>query len=305
MPVWLRLGRVSNLPTVLSNAFAAALLGAAASGRALSAAEMAALPPLMLSMCLFYIGGMYLNDAFDREIDARERPQRPIPSGEVRAPTVFFFGFVMLLAGWLLLNQYGNDSSRRYGALLAATIVLYNAWHKHNPCSPLLMGACRALLCLCVGSAFADGTPPLLFLAAGLLLAHIVGLSHAAKQESLNRIGSLWPLAVLGLAPLIYTLVALVRLDANGMAETWEVLVLAVLPAAALIAVLALAVTQLLRRAVPGAVGEAVSRMIAAVSLLDGLALAVFLPEPAPGAVLGCMAAYFATRRLQAYIPGS
>ena len=34
---------------------------------------------------MFYIGGMYLNDAFDRDIDARERPERPIPSGHVGA----------------------------------------------------------------------------------------------------------------------------------------------------------------------------------------------------------------------------
>ncbi|MEN6079809.1 UbiA family prenyltransferase [Chromobacterium piscinae] len=268
MPAWLRLGRVSNLPTVLSNALAAALLGAASGGQALSSANLAALPPLMLSMCLFYMGGMYLNDAFDREIDARERPQRPIPSGEARAQTVFACGFGMLLAGWLLLGLYGNDHSRFYGALLASSIVLYNVWHKDNPCSPLLMGACRALLCLCVGSAFAGGTPPLLCLAAALLLAHIVGLSHAAKQESLDRIGALWPLAVLGLPPLAYLLLALVRFITDETAQAWHALALA----AALVAALALAVARLIKRSAPGAVGQAVARMIAAVSLLDGLA---------------------------------
>lgn len=301
MPAWLRLGRVSNLPTVLSNALAAALLGAASGGQALSSANLAALPPLMLSMCLFYMGGMYLNDAFDREIDARERPQRPIPSGEARAQTVFACGFGMLLAGWLLLGLYGNDHSRFYGALLASSIVLYNVWHKDNPCSPLLMGACRALLCLCVGSAFAGGTPPLLCLAAALLLAHIVGLSHAAKQESLDRIGALWPLAVLGLPPLAYLLLALVRFITDETAQAWHALALA----AALVAALALAVARLIKRSAPGAVGQAVARMIAAVSLLDGLALAACLPQPAPAAILGCVAAYFATRFLQTYIPGT
>ena len=32
-------------------------------------------------LSLFYIGGMYLNDAFDREFDARARPDRPDPGG--------------------------------------------------------------------------------------------------------------------------------------------------------------------------------------------------------------------------------
>ncbi|MFB0826005.1 UbiA family prenyltransferase [Chromobacterium violaceum] len=305
MPAWLRLGRVSNLPTVLSNALAAALLGSASGGRPLDALSLAALPGLMLSMCLFYVGGMYLNDAFDREIDARERPQRPIPSGEARAQTVFACGFGMLLAGWLLLGRYGNSYSQTYGALLACSIVLYNIWHKNNPCSPLLMGACRALLCLCVGSAFAGGTPPLLCLAAALLLAHIVGLSHAAKQESLDRIGALWPLAVLGLAPLAYALLALARLAADATPQAWQALALTILLAAALAAALALAVARLLKRAAPGAVGQAVAGMIAAVSLLDGLALAAGLPQPAPGAVLACAAAYCATRVLQTYIPGT
>ena len=32
--------------------------------------------------CL-YAAGMVLNDAFDAELDARERPERPIPSGRI------------------------------------------------------------------------------------------------------------------------------------------------------------------------------------------------------------------------------
>ncbi len=32
---------------------------------------------------LLYLSGMVLNDYFDRRQDARERPQRPIPSGRV------------------------------------------------------------------------------------------------------------------------------------------------------------------------------------------------------------------------------
>src|SRR5687767_12443969 len=35
------------------------------------------------SSALLYLGGMALNDWADREVDARERPGRPIPSGRV------------------------------------------------------------------------------------------------------------------------------------------------------------------------------------------------------------------------------
>jgi 4-hydroxybenzoate polyprenyltransferase len=46
---------------------------------------------------------MYLNDAFDRGIDARDRPSRPIPSGAADANTVFALGFGFLLGGVAML----------------------------------------------------------------------------------------------------------------------------------------------------------------------------------------------------------
>lgn len=70
----LRLGRISNLPTVWTNVLVGVLLTGAALGDA-------RLPLLMLALSLFYVGGMFLNDAFDREFDAQHRPDRPIPSG--------------------------------------------------------------------------------------------------------------------------------------------------------------------------------------------------------------------------------
>lgn len=66
-----RLGRVSNLPTVWSNVLAGAALAGAAG------VSPPALVALMIAISLFYVGGMWLNDAFDAEIDARERPERP------------------------------------------------------------------------------------------------------------------------------------------------------------------------------------------------------------------------------------
>ena len=91
--VALRLGRVSNLPTVWSNSLAGLVL---AGGTAATIGIELGLG-LMIIMSLFYIGGMYLNDAFDQHIDAIERPERPIPSGHVRASTVYICGSSMLL----------------------------------------------------------------------------------------------------------------------------------------------------------------------------------------------------------------
>src|ERR1700685_242187 len=74
----LRLGRVSNLPTVWTNV----LVGAVLSGGDWRGWQLGL---MLVAMSLFYVGGMYLNDYFDRAIDARERPEPPIPSGEISA----------------------------------------------------------------------------------------------------------------------------------------------------------------------------------------------------------------------------
>src|SRR5439155_10768617 len=92
----LKLGRVSNLPTVTSNVLAAIAL---AGGFPATATIVLA----CVAMSLMYVAGMYLNDAFDRDIDRVERPERPIPAGEVHASTVFDVGFVLLLSGILLV----------------------------------------------------------------------------------------------------------------------------------------------------------------------------------------------------------
>ena len=64
LAVALRLGRVSNLPTVWTNALAGIVLagGHVADRRTL---------PLIVAFSLFYVAGMYLNDAYDAGIDAR------------------------------------------------------------------------------------------------------------------------------------------------------------------------------------------------------------------------------------------
>src|SRR5258706_16067448 len=60
-----------------------------------------ALPWLLLATAALYAGGVVLNDFFDREIDARERPERPIPSGRVPAPRAGWLGALLLTAGVL------------------------------------------------------------------------------------------------------------------------------------------------------------------------------------------------------------
>src|SRR4051812_40050202 len=92
----LRLGRASNVPTVWTNALA----GFALAG---TIPAPAAVILLGCAVTLFYIGGMYLNDAFDATWDAAHRADRPIPAGHVRRGTVFVAGFAMLFAAIALV----------------------------------------------------------------------------------------------------------------------------------------------------------------------------------------------------------
>jgi len=258
--VALRLGRVSNLPTVWTNA----LVGVLLAGGFLTDPR---LPMLLLALSLFYVGGMFLNDAFDREFDAKHRPERPIPAGLVTVREVFTCGFGMLVVGTAIVAvaSRGPDGMPAWRAVascaaLSGAIVFYNAHHKGNPLSPLLMGLCRVFVVLTAAFSLAAALPQAVFLAVIALLCHLIGLTYIAKQEHLDRIGSLWPLGFLAI-PVIYGVVLAVSAPA-----TW-------LPLLLYAGVVWFALS-LLRRRARGDVPRAVVTLIACMSVLDGVVLA-------------------------------
>jgi 4-hydroxybenzoate polyprenyltransferase len=281
----LRLGRVSNLPTTWTNVAAGLTLSGATFDAALGGG-------LCLGISCFYVGGMYLNDAFDREYDARERPERPIPSGEVRASTVFAIGFGLLAAGVaivgaLALRAGGSGWPPLLASLaLAAVIVFYDAYHKQNPLSPLVM-ACNRVLVYVIAALSAR---PLLQLDLAwgslALLCYLIGLTYVAKQENLRELRALWPLAFLAV-PFSYV-------RALGS------------PAgAALYLALALWLGFSLRFLFGSGrrdVKRAVTQLIAGISLLDGLIVAA---HGQPLLAAACVLGFGATLSLQRFVPGT
>ena len=252
LDVLLRLGRVSNLPTVFTNALAGCVL-ADGEGNLFWTVVIAT-----IALAFFYEGGMWLNDAFDAEIDAEQRSNRPIPNGEIGVGVVFMGGFVMLGVGVVLAASMGRDAGLAGIALMIA-IVLYDWLHKKVSYGPVLMGATRFFCYVMAACAVGDLSNAALYGALGLF-AYIIGLTYAAKQEAYDQIGSVWPLAVLAL-PLIYAL-SLIALNPFVLLFWF-----------AFAAVVAYALKHLFRRQ-PGDVPRAVVTMIAGISLYDAALIA-------------------------------
>lgn len=283
-----KLGRVSNLPTVWSNVLA---------GYVLAGGQLAPRPLVLLGLMgsAFYIGGMFLNDVFDVEYDLRERPERPIPAGEVERDEVLRWAAALIAGGLWLAWQLG------LAVLLAALatvafIVLYNRNHKGNPAAPVLMAMCRVGLYACAGAAAGTTTDPGSFGALGLgalvLAGYVLGLTYAARYEdssALVRVGPLvgiaGPLAVYGSVFLQGPLgVALVVGFGLWLARA----------------------LRLVRGQQPGSIRSGVIALIAGIAWVDALALAsvagtgVGLPL-----ALGALAAFMATLALQRLVSGT
>ncbi|MGI9521659.1 MAG: UbiA family prenyltransferase [Hyphomicrobiaceae bacterium] len=283
----LKLGRVSNLPTVWSNVLAAGTLAGASLGDWRTGV-------LILAMSLFYVGGMYLNDAFDAEIDAEQRPERPIPSGQISRNVVFGLGFGMLAAGAILVIfvaiRPGNSwlGPSLSAITLASMIVFYNWHHKANPLSPVIMGLCRVLVYTTTALCFTAVPPTTLWLGALLLLFYLIGLTYVAKQENFGRVENLWPLALLS-APLLY---GATHIGADPIATVLLV---------ALAGWIGVAL-WLIRRRGKGDIPRAVVSLIAGISLLDALLIATTGEAMTAAIAVGCFAL---TLFLQRYVSGT
>jgi 4-hydroxybenzoate polyprenyltransferase len=149
---------------------------------------------LVVTSCCLYLAGMVLNDVFDVEQDRKERPFRPIPSGRVGLRAAQKLGFGLLLAGLTLgmVVSIVTQSLRPcvVAAILALTVVLYDAAIKRTPLGPIAMGGCRLLNVLLGMSLAVDAAGALRpWMAAEWIVAagigvYIVGVTWFARTEA-------------------------------------------------------------------------------------------------------------------------
>jgi 4-hydroxybenzoate polyprenyltransferase len=100
---------------------------------------------LVPSSVLLYAGGVVLNDVFDAGRDARERPERPIPSRRASRAWAGRLGGALLLAGCVTAAAVGPLSGA-VAVVIAGGATAYDVVAKdHVVLGPVTMGACRAL----------------------------------------------------------------------------------------------------------------------------------------------------------------
>ncbi|BBM83272.1 UbiA family prenyltransferase [Candidatus Uabimicrobium amorphum] len=195
---YLKMSRVSNLPTVWGNC----LLAMTAIGN-FTWSHFA----MVSAICsLFYVAGMILNDVCDSEIDRKERPQRPIPSGIVKRHTALLVATLILLSAIFIyefIYAYPSLWQTLAPLALAAVIVLYDVWHKGNNFSPFIMAACRFMVYIVAALSIASYPTQNIIVMAAVAASYIVGLTYMAMQENLYKVKNYWPALFLAL-PFLY-----------------------------------------------------------------------------------------------------
>ncbi|MGC5615900.1 SCO3242 family prenyltransferase [Georgenia sp. Z1491] len=135
--------------------------------------------PLALSSACIYAAGMALNDYADADLDAVERPERPIPSGRVPRETALVVGAGLTATGVGLAFGAGRPHGR-VALALAASVWIYDLLAKSTPAGPPVMAVCRGLDVLmgAAGPGWRRAALP-----AALMAAHTAAVTTVSMGE--------------------------------------------------------------------------------------------------------------------------
>lgn len=284
VPKWkayLQLSRISNSPTVLSNALAGCALAA-------PLAWNTQLGLVTVAAFLFYTAGMILNDVCDAKIDSKERPERPIPSGVVGRREALAVVTLLMAAG-VTLAAFLSRESFVASVALVGLIVLYDVWHKNNPISPLIMGLCRGAVYAMAFFAVQPVFSKSLIVGASCMVVYILSLTWIARSESSFQLKSIAPavLPFLPIAAVTYTgHVSLWFWGAAGVYSLWTLYSL-----------------RFVYIPQHRNIGRAVGSLIAGVALLDAMVLASH--HGTWVGILSAFGCFLSTLFLQQFIKGN
>jgi len=246
----------------LPNAFTA--VADVTAGMVLAHASWSAWPQWCLlapaSFCL-YAGGAALNDVCDAQIDRLDRPDRPIPSGQVPRSTAAWLSAGLLVIG-LALAAACAPRAGIIAAMLAFSIVLYDLILKETPVAPAVMGGCRALN-LGLGM-YAIMPPETASVVAppALMWLYVTSLTVFARKESTGGSATRLAAATIGMLLAIAGIVFVRPFDGGHRA----VLYACVLALGGFVARLGL---QAARAPSPATTQHSVKRLVLGIVLLD------------------------------------
>jgi len=180
---WAQLVRLPNLFTAMADSAMGVLFVS-------SAVDGQLWPVLLLVMgasAVLYAAGAALNDYFDRQVDAQERPHRPIPSGRTDPETVRAVGLSLVAFGsglaWLAGWRAGTIAPGLVSLALAGLVLAYDGWLKRFWIGPAAMAVCRMLNVLMGMSTVGQWPGAAELLVAGAVGVYVLGLSWFAREE--------------------------------------------------------------------------------------------------------------------------
>lgn len=259
MLAWLRLLRIPNLATAAADPLAGYLVVS-------RAGELDWPPPAcglaVAAVVALYAAGMVLNDLCDAELDRRERPERPLPSGAIAPSTAAAVGFGLLAAGVALSGLAAWFVASPWPAVvglgLAAAIWLYDRHAKGTPAGPLVMGGCRAAAWLLGMTAAGGPTQPAEWMIPAGMGLYVAGITLYARDEAGRSRQAMLTAATIVMLVGLVVAAGFVWLPDRGPIELAAG---ARMPVATWLLLWTLIATSILYRAALGAVDPAVGRV--------------------------------------------
>jgi 4-hydroxybenzoate polyprenyltransferase len=273
--------RVPNLFTAPPDVIAGAALVAVVGGG--SSAPVATVATLAVASMLLYAGGTALNDWADADVDAVERPERPIPSGVVPRRAALGVGLAALGAGIAVAATVGPISGTA-ALLLAVVVAAYDTLLKSGLAGYLAMGTARGLnvllgatlagpavlAALDVGSDGLAGSALPLVVVPAAVLGYIAVLTAMADHEATG--GSRRRILATGVTSVLAASVVGIVLFTTGPAPS--ALAVGLLALGAFLARTGRALGRAYADPVPETVGPAVGTCVVGETLLVGGAAA-------------------------------
>ena len=204
----LALLRILRIGTIFSPA-ADVVAGLCLQGLPWSAAAARA----VVASVLVYAAGMVLNDHADRHRDAKLRPERPIPAGEIGPSFAFTLGLTLLAAGVAVSPAW------IYWSVMAVLVLAYDYALKHvGAVGAVTMGVLRALN-LCSAAIGVGGLVPSqpLLIAVGAYALYVLAVTVLGMLEEDSRATGRAARSVQTVPPLAASLALL------GMPGPWPV----------------------------------------------------------------------------------